>query len=123
MALGIAGELGEKVANLDWVVIDDQALHWAKAGILDIIGVTLAGASEDCARIAARAVANGRPLGGDDGPALVLGFGRRTGVLDAAFVNGVSAHALDFDDCSNTLGGHPSAPLVPCLMALGEEMG
>ena len=121
--MGIAGELGGKVANLHWASIDDQALHWAKAGILDIIGVTLAGASEDCARIAARAVATGRPLGGDDGPALVLGFGRRTGVLDAAFVNGVSAHALDFDDCSNTLGGHPSAPLVPCLMALGEEMG
>ena len=121
--MGVACELGEKVAGLNWAAVDDEALHWAKAGILDTIGVTLAGASEDCARIAANAVATGRSTSGDDGPALVFGFGRRTGILDAAFVNGVAAHALDFDDCSNTLGGHPSAPLVPALIALGEEIG
>jgi len=120
--MGVAHELGEKVAGLDWAAVGDDALYWAKAGILDTIGVTLAGASEDCTAIAARAIATGRPLGGDDGPALVFGLARRTGVLDAAFVNGVAAHALDFDDCSNTLGGHPSAPLVPALIALGEEI-
>ncbi len=121
--MGVARELGEKVAGLNWAAVDDEALHWAKAGILDTIGVTLAGASEDCARIAANAVATGRSTSGDDGPALVFGFGRRTGILDAAFVNGVAAHALDFDDVSSTLGGHPSAPLVPALIALGEEIG
>src|SRR5439155_15750873 len=30
----------------------------------------------------------------------------------------VAAHALDFDDCNNTLGGHPSAPILPALWAL-----
>ena len=121
--MGVARQLGEKVAGLDWAAINDEALHWAKAGIMDTIGVTLAGANQDCARIAARTIATGRAMSGDDGPALVFGFGRRTSVLDAAFVNGVSAHALDFDDLSTTLGGHPSAPLVPALIALGEQMG
>ena len=102
--MGIARELGGKVAGLDWAEVNDEVLHWAKAGILDTVGVTLAGASQDCARIAARVVATGHPLGGDDGPALVFGFGRRTSVLDAAFVNGVSAHALDFDDMSTGSG-------------------
>jgi 2-methylcitrate dehydratase PrpD len=44
-------------------------------------------------------------------------------VLDAALVNGTAAHALDFDDCNNTLGGHPSAPVLPALFALGEQTG
>ena len=121
--MGVALQLGEKVAGLDWAAIDDQALHWAKVGILDTIGVTLAGASQDCTRIAARTVTAGRPMSGDDGAALVFGLGHRTSALDAAFVNGVSVHALDFDDVSTTLGGHPSAPLVPALIALGEEIG
>ena len=120
--MGVARQLGEKVAGLDWAAINDDALHWAKIGILDTIGVTLAGSTQDCARIAARTVTAGRPMNGDDGPALMFGFGHRTSALDAAFVNGVSAHALDFDDVSTTLGGHPSAPLVPALIALSEEM-
>lgn len=41
-------------------------------------------------------------------------------MLDAALINGVASHALDFDDCSNTLGGHPSAPVLPALWALAE---
>ena len=41
--------------------------------------------------------------------------------LDAALINGTAAHALDFDDCSNTMGGHPSAPIVPALYALAER--
>src|SRR6185437_6190249 len=42
--------------------------------------------------------------------------------LDAALVNGTAAHALDFDDVSNSLGGHPSAPILPALFALGEVL-
>ena len=30
---------------------------------------------------------------------------------------------LDFDDCSDTLGGHPSSPILPALLALAEERG
>jgi 2-methylcitrate dehydratase PrpD len=52
-----------------------------------------------------------------------LGTGRRGAALDAALVNGAAAHALDFDDCSTTMGGHPSAPVVPAVLALAEEIG
>src|SRR5262249_44813659 len=42
--------------------------------------------------------------------------------LRAALVNGTASHALDFDDCSNTLGGHPSVPILPGLFALADAM-
>jgi 2-methylcitrate dehydratase PrpD len=38
----------------------------------------------------------------------------------AALANGVAAHALDFDDVSSPMSGHPSSALFPALIALGE---
>ena len=58
-----------------------------------------------------------------DGPALLIGSDRRIDILNAALLNGTASHALDFDDCSNTMGGHPSAPIVPALWALAEARG
>ena len=58
--------------------------------------------------------------GGAKGPCLVFGTAQRVAPLDAALINGTAAHALDYDDCSDTLGGHPSAPILPALFALAE---
>jgi 2-methylcitrate dehydratase PrpD len=91
-------------------------VHWAKVGILDTVGVTLAGSGDPSATIVAGVLSS-------NGPSLVLGSNKRTGSLDAALVNGTASHALDFDDCNNTLGGHPSAPILPALFALADEIG
>ena len=90
----------------------------ARLAILDTIGVTLAGAREACVGIVRRASSVA-----PQGPATLFGEAARTSVLDAALVNGTAAHALDFDDCSNTMGGHPSAPILPALWALAEREG
>jgi 2-methylcitrate dehydratase PrpD len=34
-----------------------------------------------------------------------------------------TSHALDFDDGNNTLGGHPSAPVLSALFALADYIG
>jgi 2-methylcitrate dehydratase PrpD len=52
----------------------------------------------------------------------VIGGTRRIAALDAALVNGTASHALDFDDCSDTMGGHPSAQVLTALFALAEDM-
>ncbi len=108
--------LGARIAAVTYDSLTPDALHWAKVAILDTVGCTLAGAQEDCARIIGQAATYGT-AGGD---CLVFGTDRRVGPLDAALINGTAAHALDYDDCSNTLGGHPSAPVVPALFALAE---
>jgi 2-methylcitrate dehydratase PrpD len=114
----IARTLAERIHALQYDELPEAARHWAKAAILDTIGVTLAGSREP-------AVAIVRGVSGDTEPgaSLVLGTDRRTRALTAALINGTAAHVLDFDDCSNTLGGHPSAPVVPALLALGDEIG
>jgi 2-methylcitrate dehydratase PrpD len=109
----IATELARRIRTVTYQGLPRTAVESAKAGILDTVGVTLAGSTEPCVRIARR-------VASAPGPALVFGSTQRLAVTDAAFVNGVAAHALDFDDCNNTLGGHPSVPILPGLFALAD---
>jgi 2-methylcitrate dehydratase PrpD len=44
-------------------------------------------------------------------------------MLSAALINGAAGHALDFDDTHTVMGGHPTAPLLPAVLALAEELG
>lgn len=98
--------------------IPAEARVQAQRAVLDTTGVMLAGSLEECARIAAAVVhARGsRPV------ATVVGQGFRTSPDAAALANGVAAHALDYDDVNDAMTGHPSAPLVPALLAVAEEM-
>ena len=110
-------ELAKRITALRYEDLPSNAVRWAKVGILDTVGVTLAVSTDPSAQIVARALAAG------SGPALVFGSDKRVGALDAALINGTASHALDFDDCNNTLGGHPSAPILPALFALAEQNG
>ena len=111
-------EIAKRVNALTFNELPEEAIHWAKVGILDTVGVTLAGAREDCTRIV-----DGIAARGATGPSLIFGGNRRTAPLEAALVNGTASHALDFDDMNNTLGGHPSVPILPALVALADEIG
>jgi 2-methylcitrate dehydratase PrpD len=110
-------DLAKRINALRYEDLPPEAARWAKIGILDTIGVTIAGASDPSARIVARTLESAT------GPAHVFGTGQRVGTLDAALINGTASHALDFDDCNNTLGGHPSVPILPALFALADETG
>lgn len=115
--MSFAKDLSNKINSLQYNSLPADAVHWAKVGILDTVGVTIAGAQEDATRIVLGV------SGSASGPSLVFGHARRIGALDAALVNGTASHALDFDDCNNTLGGHPSVPILPALFALADETG
>jgi 2-methylcitrate dehydratase PrpD len=117
--------IAERLAAIAYDDLPPAAVQWAKTAILDTVGVTLAGAREPCAQIVERVLASppGNSTGNSTtGACLIFGTDRRAGPLDAALVNGTAAHALDFDDVSNSLGGHPSAPILPALFALGEVL-
>src|SRR6185503_2828030 len=115
----LALELAKRINALRFEGLPPEAVHWAKVGILDLVGVTLAGASEATTTIPRDVLLRGAA----GGTSLVFGTSTRTNALDAALVNGTASHALDFDDCNNTLGGHPSAPILPALIALADETG
>lgn len=113
----LAEELAARIAATDFDAITPQALHYAKIGVLDTLAVGIAGAGEEAVSIAQRVT------GAAGGSALLWGSDQRVGALDAAFINGIAANVLDFDDCTDNLGGHPSSPILPALIALAEERG
>ncbi|MBI3968130.1 MAG: MmgE/PrpD family protein [Chloroflexi bacterium] len=91
----------------------------ARLRVLDTLAVGLAGVPEECTRIAADVVGE---LGGK--PAATLwGQRERTSAPQAAFVNGVASHALEYDDITSSAVTHTSACAVPAMLAMVEMLG
>lgn len=109
--------LADHIVSFDTEAIPQNSLHTVKAGITDTIGVTLAGILEECSQI----MLDISGVADSPGPCLIIGSNRWVSALDATLVNGISSHALDFDDFSDVLGGHQSVPLVPVLFALAQQ--
>ena len=108
--------LARFVADTATTNIPADALRRARDALIDTLGVALAGSREPGVKIA-RLYA--QELGAKR-QAIVWGTRLATAPAEAAFANGISAHALDFDDSMPTLRGHPSAPLVAAALAVGE---
>jgi 2-methylcitrate dehydratase PrpD len=114
----IATELAKKIVYMRYEDLPAEALEWARNSIIDTIGCAFAGVDEEAPRIVERALTGSKGAG----PSLLWGSARRAGVLDAAEINGTAVHALDYDDCSYSLAGHPSVAILPGLLALGESI-
>jgi 2-methylcitrate dehydratase PrpD len=99
--------------------IPAKALAVAKGAMLDCVGVALAGARQPGGAIPAEWA---RHAAGN-GQSTLWGHRIKTSAHDAALVNGTAAHALDYDDVTWGLIGHPSVSLVPSVLALGELLG
>jgi 2-methylcitrate dehydratase PrpD len=108
--------LAERVTGFDARRLTPKALNVARAGVLDTVGVMLAGVPEPATQILLKTPG----VADAPGPALIAGTAKRTSLLDATLVNGTASHALDYDDFSGSMGGHQSVPLVAPLLALGE---
>jgi 2-methylcitrate dehydratase PrpD len=115
----LAHELAERIHRIRHEDLPPTVLEWTRAAFVDTIAVTLAGSTTDTARIPLRVPG----IAAAPGPCLIFGTDKRTSALDASFANGVASHALDYDDVSGALGGHPSVPLVAPLIALAEQLG
>jgi 2-methylcitrate dehydratase PrpD len=117
--MSLARQLAERITAMRYEDLPAEAVHWNKVALLDTIGVSLAGAGEDATAL----VADTLELQPESGPSLLLGSAKRVAPLDAALVNGVAAHALDYDNTAKNFGGHVSAVMVPALLAAAEAHG
>src|ERR1700733_551393 len=111
--------MAERIQAFGPAEITQQAIQLARTAVIDTIGVALAGVSEPCTTNLLRTPG----VATAPGPCTLFGTDRKTSALDAAFVNGTASHALDYDDFSEPMGGHQSAPLVAPLLAVAEERG
>ncbi|MCJ1759199.1 MmgE/PrpD family protein [Mammaliicoccus sciuri] len=55
------------------------------------------------------------------GNASIIGYEAQLSPSNAALVNGFIAHILDFDDVHSSMRGHPTAVILPSLLAVAEN--
>ena len=106
-------DLGQFVSDLAPNRVPEEAARIARIGFIDCIGVMFAGREEEPTRLLRDVL---RPPAG---PA-TLCFRDTAPAPEAAWINGVAAHALDYDDVA--LRGHPSTVLVPAILAEAETL-
>jgi 2-methylcitrate dehydratase PrpD len=115
MATALTTQLGRFVATLRYEDLPPQVRDYVKVGFTDCAGVMIAGSSEDAVRILRTTL---EPPAGE----ATLYFSPASApALAAALINGVAAHALDYDDVAHR--GHPSAVLVPAILAEAQALG
>ena len=115
--MGLTRKLAEFVSGLKYEDLPLEVILEAKLCVLDWFGVALSGSKEPLIDILLQVV---REEGGNP-RASVVGRSDKVSLQQAALVNGVSSHALDFDDVHTKMMGHPSVVVLPGLLALGES--
>lgn len=95
-----------------------EVLREAGRALLNWCGCAIGGSRHETVD---RALAAVLPFAGP-AQAGVLGRGERMDILNAALINGISSHVLDFDD-TQAEAIHPSSPVFPALLALAEWRG
>jgi 2-methylcitrate dehydratase PrpD len=84
--------------------------------LLNWVGCAIGGSRNEAVDIAVSALS---PFFGP-AHASLLGRKERTDILNAALINGISSHVLDFDDTHLRTVIHPAGPVVSAILALAE---
>ena len=117
--MDVTKRIAEYVATTSLEDFPPEAVEAAKGAITDCLGCMLAGSTEPLADVLCGYVKSN----GGTPQATVVGRGFKTSAPEAALVNGAMGHALDYDDISRAMKGHPSVVLLPAALALAEEEG
>lgn len=113
-------ELAKFVSETSFDELPEEGIRLVERCFVDTLGVALAGSTQGAGQTAAGILDS--PVMGA-GPATVFGRGVGASATEAAFINATAAHGLDFDDASEGMNGHPSAPMVFPLITIAETMG
>src|SRR5215469_3793786 len=108
--------LARFVAATRWEEVPPEVRHQAKRSFMNLFAVALAGCRTEPVEIALSSL---REFSGGK-QATVIGRSERIDALSAAFLNAASANVHDFCDTHLATVIHPTAPVAPALLALGE---
>ena len=125
---GLSDYVARFVTTTNYEDIPSGVLELGKKSILDGLGLALAGSKAETGALSRQYVEN---LGICNGRAVIAGSSARTAPHFAAFVNGVSIHADDFDDTQLSAAKdrvygllvHPTVPVLSAALALAGQKG
>ena len=114
---GLTADLGRFLENIKFGQLPASVLPLVRNAFTDTVGVIMVGITEPVVNIVRRTLVE---TGGKREARACLSS-IQVSAPDAALLGGTAAHALDYDD--HSLTGHPSAVLVPAILAEGEALG
>ncbi|MEM7079656.1 MAG: MmgE/PrpD family protein [Pseudomonadota bacterium] len=107
----------DKFGTMTYDDLPDHVVQVANQCILDWFGCALAGSTEPLSEILRGY------FGHRSGTASVIGSDLKLEAPTAALLNGAAGHALDYDDTGSSVGCHSTAPVLPAVLAVAEEIG
>ena len=110
--------IAKMAAGLCLCDVPASVLTRAKLHMLDALGLGLASTVQDYAATAYAGVA----AMSSGGECSVIGRSQRLAMRDAALVNAILIHGLDFDDTHLASIIHPTCTSLPAALALGEAL-
>jgi 2-methylcitrate dehydratase PrpD len=125
---GLTDYVARFVVETRYQAISSDVLELGKKSILDGLGLALAGSRAQSGPLCLRYLDT---FGIREGKSTIIGSARKTAPQLAAFVNGVSIHADDYDDTQLSAAKdrvygllvHPTVPVLPGAFAIAEQGG
>ncbi len=111
--------LGDYIASGATAELPAEVSEQAKRHILDTMAAIVSGSKLIPGQFAIRYI----QAQGGRAEAQVLATGLRTSAINAAFANGMMAHADETDDSHRATLMHPGAAIVPAALATAEREG
>lgn len=113
----LAQQLAQFAATTTFENLPGAVVESVKMRVLDTLGICAAATSLETSEAARRWVGDQ----GGAGEASAVGLPYRVPANLAAFVNGVLAHSLDYDDTHLPSVLHPSASVIPAALAAAQS--
>ena len=110
-------KLSDCCAGISLDATPPEVIHKAKLCVLDCVANMLGSRSLGAVRNVAAMIRDR----GERERATALGWGFRTSVHYAAFINGTAAEAIEAQDGLRFGGNHPGAAVIPASFAVAEE--
>lgn len=117
----IVKELSKFIVDLSYKDIPKTAVDKAKLCFLDFLGVANRGFHEKSTKIAIESINQlyGIDFDSNFGKSSIIGDDY-SNIVNAGFINGISAHALDLDDGHRIAQLHPGCVVFPTALAIAE---
>jgi 2-methylcitrate dehydratase PrpD len=113
--MSTTAKIAKLIKDFKYESIPERGVEQSKAAIIDSLGTALRSSEEPVAKALQKIVLR---RGGEE-EASVWVTGQKTSLSNAAMINSVFMHCMDYDNGGSL--GHPAAVMIPPALALGER--
>lgn len=115
----LAEQIGDFSESISFNLLPFEVVDSVRMRVLDVLGICVAASTLDTSRAASKYATEQ----GGAAQASAVGLSVQLPASLAAFINGVLAHSLDYDDTHLPSVLHPSASVVPAALASAQLAG